>query len=91
MEYIIIQPNSNEWNYMWDWLAKHPINENIDVPSVANYEGEVWQYMGSFKQDNKVIHSFRHRSHPLHGQRVDLHVQASESFNPDEILTSNIK
>lgn len=86
MELVLIKIGSLEWSYMWEWLGNHPINEGLDKPSVAYHYGEVWEYMGSFKQKDKLIHSFRHRSHPRHGQRIDLHVEASENLTNEDIL-----
>lgn len=84
---IIVKNGSNEWNYMWDWLAEHPINESVAEPMVAvnDMNGECWQYMGSFRQDNKTIHEFRHRSHPTTGDRIYLKLNASDSFCEDDI------
>jgi hypothetical protein len=88
MEFILIEQDSNEWNYIWEWLAKHPINEGIDEPSVALNNGESWQYMGSYKQDERVVHSLRHRCQPRTQTRMDLSLVASDGFKPDEIKKS---
>jgi len=85
MELALIKINSPEWNYMWDWISTHPMNEGLDKPSIAYNEGEMWQYMGSFKQKNQLVHSFRHRQHPMHNQRVDLHLKASDDFTEEQI------
>jgi len=85
MELVLIKQNSIEWDYMWDWVANHPINEKVEVASVALNEGQVWEYMGSFKQGEKMIHSFSHRCHPRHNHPVALHVAASETFDNDQI------
>lgn len=85
MELVIIKEGSNEWNYIWDYIAKHPINEGVDNPKVALNNDEAWQYMGSYKQDNKVIHTARHRSHPKTNNRYNLTFAASNDFNEEEI------
>ena len=85
MELALVKVGSPEWEYLWNWLASHPINVGLEAPSVALNEGEAWQYMGSFKQGDRIIHSLRHRCHPKHGQRMDLHVQASEGYNVEDI------
>jgi hypothetical protein len=85
MEMVLIKVGSPEWETMWNWLNDHPINEGLDKPSMAYHEGQMWQYTGSFKQNNKMIHSFRHLSHPRHGQRIDLHVEASENITDEDI------
>lgn len=64
MEFIIIKQDSPEGDYMWNWLATHPLNVDLPDPMVAANKGEAWQYMGSFKHEDKVVHEFRHRNHP---------------------------
>jgi hypothetical protein len=64
MDMILIKKDSTEWNSMWEVLENHPINEGLEDPRVADYEGEQWQYMGSYRQGDKLIHDFRHRNHP---------------------------
>jgi len=85
MDLVIIERESAEWNYMWEWLESHPINEGIEEPRLALNNGELWQYMGSYRQDNKVIHSFRHREHPRDNQRKNLNLNASDKFNNEQI------
>ncbi len=85
MELAIIEIGSTEWNYMWDWLASHPINEGLTEPSVATNNGESWQYMGSFKNGDKLIHSFRHRFHPVTNKREDLSVEGSNELTKEQI------
>jgi hypothetical protein len=85
MELAIIEIGSTEWNYMWDWLASHPINEGLTEPSVATNNGESWQYMGSFKNGDKLIHSFRHRNHPVTNKREDLSVEGSNELTKEQI------
>lgn len=71
---------------MWEWLAAHPINKDIEQPSLAMNDGEAWQYMGSYMQGERVIHSFRHRNHPVTNTRKDLSVNASEAFTKEQIV-----
>lgn len=85
MELVLIEPNSPEWEYMWEWLAAHPINKDIAEPTTALHEGEAWQYMGTFKQDTRIIHEFRHRNHPKTGLRQNLKVQGSDTFTNEQI------
>jgi len=85
MDLVLIKPNSSEWDYMWEWLSKHPINSGIEDPTAAINENEAWQYMGSFKQKNRVVHSFRHRCHPFDNKRKDLTLSGSDSFTEDQI------
>jgi hypothetical protein len=87
MDMVIVKRNSAEWEYMWNWLSKHPINEGIENPTLAwNSEyAEGWQYMGSYKKDDNIIHEFRHRVHPRTKDRMYLKLNASENMNPDDI------
>lgn len=85
MNLILIKPNSPEWDYMWKWLEDHPLNKDIQEPSTALNDGEAWQYMGSWQQDDRAIHSFRHRNHPVTNSIQSVSVQASENLTPDQI------
>jgi len=85
MELVLIEPNSPEWDYMWNWLAEHPINKDIAEPTLAMNEGEGWQYVGSFKQDTRIIHEFRHRKHPKTGLIQNLKVSGSDTFTKEQI------
>lgn len=88
MEYVLIKTDSNEWNAMWEWLAKHPLNEGLTEPMVALNEenGEAWQYMGSFRGHGGVtVHEFRHRSHPKDGERRYLKMNATSALSDADI------
>jgi len=85
MEMVLIKKDSQEWNNMWDKLANHPINESIEEPSLAVNEGEAWQYMGSFRQDTRIIHEFRHRNHPRFQRREYIKFPASETFTDEDV------
>lgn len=85
MELVLITPESNEWDFMWNWLANHPLNKGLDEPTTALNENEAWQYMGSYKQKERVLHSFRHRNHPVTNSVQNVSVQCSEAFTIDQI------
>jgi hypothetical protein len=85
MELILIKIGSPEWDFMWKWLEQHPINKGIEEPSTALNEGEAWQYMGSWQQGDRAIHSFRHRNHPVTKSIQNVSVHASELLTPDQI------
>lgn len=86
MEFVLIKENSNEWNEMWGWLASHPLNEGLEEPMVALNDGEAWQYMGSYRGNgNSVVHSFRHRSHPLDNEIKNISVNGSQEISEDDI------
>lgn len=88
MELIIVQKDSPEWEYMWSWLENHPVNKDIEEPRVALHEGEAWQYMGSFKNKDKVVHEFRHRKHPVTNNRYTASVSGSDDFTNEQIEDS---
>lgn len=85
MELVLIDPNSDEWNYMWQWLADHPINKDIPEPTLALNENEGWQYMGTYANKNRYIHSFRHKNHPLTKNIQTLNLTASENCDETQI------
>lgn len=85
MELVLIEPYSPEWDFMWDWLANHPLNLDIPNPSAALNDGEAWQYMGSYMQGEKVIHQFRHRNHPVTNGVKQVSVNGSEAFTKEQI------
>lgn len=92
MELVFVKQDSTEWNYIWDFVANHPINEGLEEPRLALNNGEAWQYMGSFKQNDKLIHEFRHRQHPLTNDRYYIRFNGSENFSDDQIdKTTKIK
>jgi hypothetical protein len=85
MEMVLIKQDSQEWERMWEMVSNHPINEGIEHPSIAMNNGEGWQYMGSFKQSNRIIHEFRHRFHPKFQRREYLKFSASDNITDDDI------
>jgi hypothetical protein len=85
MDLVIVEQGSEEWQYIWDYVANHPINEGIDEPRVAFNQGEQFQYMGSYRQGDKVCHSIRHRFHPRNNDRVNLTFHASDKFTSEQI------
>ena len=92
MEIIIIKRESPEWETMWNWLANHPINSGLEEPSVAvnDQNGEAWQYMGSFRQGNRVISEFRHRMHPV-TQKRELVPYGHPDGVPDDQIEKVVK
>lgn len=87
MEQIIIKRDSPEWETMWNWLASHPVNTGLEEPSVALHPeySEAWQYMGSYKQGNRVISEFRHRMHPVTQKRENVSYSHSNGVPDDQI------
>lgn len=64
MELILIKPNTEAFEFMWEWLANHPINEGLTEPKIAENQGQSWEYMGTFRNNDKFITEFRHKCHP---------------------------
>ena len=92
MEMLLIKENSPEYNFMWNWIAEHPLNIGLLDPMVALNMEEAWQYMGSHRNGLKTLHSFRHRNHPSTNDRVNLTVAASANMNDDDIeVKYNVK
>ncbi len=92
MQIIFVKRDSPEWDFMWLWLELHAINEGLENPIVAENDGEVWQYIGSFKHLNKTVHEFRHRNHPRTNKLYEAPLPASDTFTDDQIEKSiNVK
>ncbi len=85
MEFVLIKQGSPEWEFMWEWLAKHPINEGLEEPSVALYENEAWMYMGSYNEGDEYIHTFRHRNHPLTKGLINKSLKGNKQITEDQI------
>jgi hypothetical protein len=61
-----VDSESPEWYYMWEQLARHPINRDQADPTLCENNGESWEYMGTELLPNRQwIHKFRHRMHPV--------------------------
>lgn len=86
MEFVLIKTDCPEWKFIYQWLSDHPLNTNLPEPTIALNENEYWQYMGTFKHNDKAIHSFRHLNHPYTHRVESISVNASIAFNEDSIL-----
>ena len=73
-----VKKDSPEWNYMWDELAKNPLNAGQPDPFDCESEGECWQYMDSGYVNNKWVHEFRHRYHPVTKLRWYLRIPVKD-------------
>lgn len=82
---------SPEWNFLWGFVEQHPINENIDEPTLALNNNQAWEYMGSYRQGNKVIHEVQHKYHIKTDGVVKLTFNASKDFNPDNDIEKSFK
>jgi len=85
MDRILIKQDTPEWENMWGYLDKHPINEGLRYPRIAYNEGEQWQYMGSLRQGARVIHEFRHRNHPTTLEIYNLTFNAIGEITTEQI------
>jgi hypothetical protein len=85
MEMILLKEGSPEWEYAWNWLSSHPINNGLENPDVALHNNEAWQYIGSYRHDMQVVHSYRHRNHPVTGDVQFLSLHASPNMNGEDI------
>lgn len=79
-----VDNESDEWEYMWKKLGKHPLNKHLGDPSVAYNEGECWQYMDTSIYDNKLKHCFRHRCHPNTNGYMYVQIIVSETFSVEK-------
>lgn len=85
MEFVIIKINTKLWDEIWNELEHHPINDNIEEPSIALNNGFSWEYRGSFKKNNILISEFIHRSHPVTNNLYKL-VFKRECLNDNDIF-----
>jgi hypothetical protein len=53
MELILIKQDSPEWEFMWNWVYAHPVNDGLAVPDVQQ-----WQYKGSLRNGDRILHQF---------------------------------
>ena len=88
MEFCLLQVGCPEMEYLWSYLDNHPLNEGIEQPSVALNGNEVWQYVGSYKQGDVIIHAMRHLHHPRYNRTEYVSVRASTGFTSDQIAKS---
>ena len=91
MDLILVKMGSPEWEFIWKYVQDHPINDNIDEPTLALNNNEAWQYMGSYRQNNRVIHQVRHRYHQTTNNVVTLTFNASDAFNPNDEIAKSFK
>lgn len=87
MEMILLNPQSSEWDFIWQWLEDHPLNEGLEDKKLAKNENEGWQYMGSWRQGENVVSEFRHRNHPLTQSMHNLSV--SHTVKEESIFKKN--
>lgn len=85
MELLFIKQDQSEWDFIWLWLELHPINEGLEDPRIALNKGKTWEYMGSYRNNDKVVHEFIHKNHPKTNNRYIATLNASDTFNDSQI------
>lgn len=87
MEFVLIKVQSEAWNEMWDWLKAHPLNSGLELPDLA-YNPETksaWQYIGSYKNKDKVISEFIHPCHPVTQKLVKVSYSHSNEVSTEQV------
>jgi hypothetical protein len=80
-DFIVLDPCPDS---VWEQLPGGPIASDDDR------FGEVWQYMGTFRAEDHVVHEFRHRAHPGFGHaRVYAHVLDNDAGPHLDRLTAD--
>ena len=87
MKFILVKINSPEWEYMWNWVEAHPINAGLEDPKEALHNDEAWEYVGTYSDDLRAVHTFRHKLHPITNKIENLSLSASSTFNVEDIET----
>lgn len=70
MEFVFVKQDSAEWLYMWLWLELEIVEHDV----------EVWQYVGSYRQNEKTVHEFKH----IKTAKI-ISVEASKTFTDNQI------
>jgi hypothetical protein len=77
---FFLDPGDPEWEAAWLQLGVMYESTTDECPCC----GEVWQYMGSWLQeDGSWKHTFRHRHLPQIGQRINVEFPATYGWTPD--------
>lgn len=71
-----------EWNHAWRGLGMVLLADGLGDGSdlEQEHDGEGWQYMGSEAAERGAVHGFRHRCHPVTGDRLYRRVRATEGW-----------
>ena len=86
MDFVILKQGSPTWEHIWDEIAKNPINNGIDNPSIAMNEGEAWQYMGTILDGTKYLSDFRHRCHPYNSLPKYITIEHPDGIPDEDIV-----
>lgn len=85
MDLVLVEIGSPEWDFIWDYVDKHPINDGIEQASFILTDGIGWEYMGTLMQGDKAIHQVRHKKHPKTNNIYNMTFNASEAFTKEQI------
>lgn len=77
-EFIYLDQDDNELQRAWGIIGNYDSDLGVVDPMSAENDGERWQYMGTSPKDGIWHHCFRHRYHPVIGDRVYLWVEAMD-------------
>jgi hypothetical protein len=91
VELILLRIGSKEWDYVWSYLAKHPINEGIENPTSALNDGHQWEYCGTFMNGERALHQLRHKNHPKCQCVKTISLEASKDFNTEIDIEKKFK
>jgi hypothetical protein len=91
MEFIAIKIGSKEWDNLWEFVANHPINKDIENPKNALHNNLNWGYIGSFKNGNKVISEVVHGCHPVTNDVYKISYEHKDFDNESIASTAKIK
>ena len=86
MDFVILKDGSPTWEYIWDELAKNPINDGLENRSIAMNDGEAWQYMGTIEYGNKFLTDFRHRKHPYNSLPKYITIEHPDGIPSEDIV-----
>ncbi len=85
MDLVLVEIGSPEWDFIWQYVDSHPINEGVENASLVLTDGIGWEYLGTLMQNDKAIHRIRHKLHPKTGGVYNLTFNASDTFTKEQI------
>ena len=87
IDLVLLKVGSPEFQWMWNEVANHPVNEGIEFPTIS-FNPEIdacWIYKYSIRRDNEVLHELIHMRHPITEDKYNLIINASPHFNEGDI------
>lgn len=77
-----VRRRSREWHAAWKGLAAQ--SGDADYTAMNPIDGQIWQYMGSWKRAGRWEHTFRHRNHPPENKWIYLAVLATPRWSAEQ-------